>query len=160
MTPRMNLGMNLVAASLAIGALVSACVWSADGSARGVHQKQVVSFFPACAPWGGEAYNLTFPVGDGGSTAFDGAIWGQGLTAFREDHAFSIDNVMSVQGHGRAQISDKPIVAQFSPPIAGKGNVDGEPPMWTVSFSLPDKPDDILVYDISPAMVMLQPICR
>lgn len=120
--------------------------WAGDNSAL---------FVPRCAPWNGDALGVSFPVG-GTGTEFQGMIWGKGLAAFRAGKAFTLDNVESPEGTGRAEI----VVMKRSPDMAPditKVTARFDPPAreggaWTVTVKLPDHPDQDLIYFVRPVM--------
>ncbi len=147
-----------------IGILLSVGVWAVSVSVT--TQKEIAgdaSLYPSCAPWGGSDYQirLNLPQATG---RFEGAIWGEGINSFREGKAFTIDNVSSVEGTGHALIftgkdekSESPVftevAAELSPP-------DGGNPEWTITIRLPAELGENLTYRISPAIPMIEPLCR
>lgn len=163
--------LSLMLGSIICGVMTMTIIKSNSGvagevPATAINPDKPTSFFPTCAPWDGMALSLNFEL-PSSNMKFEAVIWGKGYEAFQSGKAFTIDNVASSEGTGRAQLvqSSRDITEpaktielrpHFEPPAA-----DDKEGKWTISIplSLPDKPEQILIYSISPVIPALQPLC-
>lgn len=167
----LKLKTSLILGTLICGALVMTFIKSGTGvagdvPATAINPDKPTSFFPTCAPWDGMALSLNFEL-PSSNMKFEGVIWGRGYESFQAGKAFTIDNVVSSEGTGRAQlvqmgrdITEPPKAIEVTPHFAPPAPDDKEG-KWTISIplSLPDKPEQILIYSISPVIPELHPLC-
>lgn len=149
-------------------------LFPAIGFANEPNIESEVTLNASCAPWDGEAYEVSFALPanpDFKDAHFRAMIWGKGIEALKAGESFDIDGTGSMDGTGDATL--------YNPPVNGKVNYAPIPVKahlqflekkdtlteqvgfgsWIITIIMPPPSKQTYLYKISPILGSGRALC-